>query len=196
MDWVLLGGAIAGRVTARKTKSASVVADVAENGGKKAEDIAADLALGIQLRCYSFEKYKTNAGPNAKKDSDKAKDSKTNPKSLSALSSTVAIPRKPQKAYEDRKAIANGVCLARDLVNEPANTLGPVEFANIAKDLEKSGLEVEILDDDALEELGMGALLSVGQGSAKPSRVAVMQWYGAKSKRSKPIAICRQRCGV
>ncbi|MCH9764961.1 MAG: leucyl aminopeptidase, partial [Alphaproteobacteria bacterium] len=69
-----------------------------------------------------------------------------------------------------------------------ANTLGPEEFANIAKDLEQSGLEVEILDDAALEKLGMGALLCVGQGSDRPSRVAVMQWNGAKSKRTKPIA--------
>ncbi len=186
-DWVLLGGAIAGRVTARKTKSASVVADVVETGGKKAEDIAADLALGLQLRCYSFEKYKTDAGPKSKKESGNAKDSKT-AKALERIVIHCDNPKKTAKAYEDRRAIANGVTLARDLVNEPANTLGPVEFANIAKDLEKSGLEVEILDDEALEELGMGALLSVGLGSAKPSRVAVMQWNGAKSKRTKPIA--------
>ncbi len=184
-DWILLGGAIAGRVGARKTKTASLIAEVVDGGGRKPEDIAADLALGMQLRCYSFEKYKTDAGPDTKEDNGKAKDKSKN---LERVVIHCGNPKKAAKAYEERHAIANGVCLARDLVNEPANTLGPVEFADIAKSLEKSGLEVEVLDDDALEELGMGALLSVGQGSAKPSRVAVMQWHGAKSKRSKPIA--------
>lgn len=188
-DWVVLGGVIAGRVGARKTKTASVFADVVDGGGKKPEDIAADLALGMQLRCYSFEKYKTDAGPKPKNDDGKSKEKeKDKAKNLERAVIHCENPKKAAKAFEDRQAIANGVYLARDLVNEPANTLGPVEFAEVAKSLEKSGLEVEILDEKALAELGMGALLSVGQGSAKPSRVAVMQWNGAKSKRSKPIA--------
>lgn len=186
-DWVMLGGAIAGKITGRKTFSASVVADAVDDGGRKKEDIAADLALGVLLRCYRFEKYKTEAGPSHKKDKDKPKDDDKK-KHLEKLVVHCADPKKAAKAFEERQAIANGVCLARDLVNEPANTLGPVEFADIAKSLEASGLEVEILDDDALEELGMGALLCVGQGSARPSRIAVMQWWGAKSKRTKPLA--------
>lgn len=188
-DWIMLGGAIAGRVAARKTKSFSLVADVAEAGGRKAEDIAADLALGVVLRCYSFEKYKTEAGPKpASKKEAPANEADKKSKHIERVTVHCADPKKAAKAYVDRAAIANGVYLARDLVNEPANTLGPVEFADIAKDLEKSGLEVEVLDDEALEELGMGALLAVGQGSERPSRVAIMQWNGAKSKRSKPIA--------
>lgn len=187
IDWVMMGGAVAGKITARKTTTASLFADVVENGGKKDEEIAADLALGVQLRCYAFEKYKTDAGPKKgnEKSSDKAEKKKDR---LERLIVHCPNPKKAAKAYEERQAIANGVFLARDLVNEPANTLGPVEFADIAKGLEDTGLEVEILDDAALEELGMGALLAVGQGSDRPSRVAVMQWWGAKSKRSKPLA--------
>src|SRR4029453_1322870 len=75
-----------------------------------------------------------------------------------------------------------------DLVNEPANVLGPVEFADRVKELERVGLEVEILDVEALTELKMNTLLSVAQGSVRPARVAVMQWHGAKSKRAKPLA--------
>lgn len=186
-DWVMLGGAIAGKINARKTKSASLVVDVVDDGGKKLDDIAADLALGAVLRSYKFEKYKTDAGPKPKKDGSKSKDNDKS-KGLERLVVHCKDPKKAAKAFEDRQAIANGVCLARDLVNEPANTLGPEEFAAIAKDLEASGLEVEVLNDEDLEELGMGALLSVGQGSARPSRVAIMQWWGAKSKRSKPLA--------
>ncbi|MDP1909464.1 MAG: leucyl aminopeptidase, partial [Hyphomicrobium sp.] len=75
-----------------------------------------------------------------------------------------------------------------DLVNEPANILGPVEFADRVKELESIGLEVEILDEVTLKELGMNTLLSVAQGSVRPARVAIMQWNGAKSKRAKPLA--------
>ena len=77
--------------------------------------------------------------------------------------------------------------LARDLVNEPANMLGPVEFAERMRDLSRAGLEVEVLDEDQLAALKMGALLAVGQGSERPSRVVVMQWHGAKSKRAKTL---------
>ena len=44
-----------------------------------------------------------------------------------------------------------------------------------------------MLDEDQLAALKMGALLGVGQGSERPSRVVVMQWHGAKSKRAKPL---------
>ena len=79
--------------------------------------------------------------------------------------------------------------LARDLVNEPANVLGPAGFAARAKELTKLGVQVEVLGPKALEKLGMGALLAVGQGSAKPSHVAVLQWKGAGPKGGEPIAI-------
>ena len=55
------------------------------------------------------------------------------------------------------------------------------------QELSRVGVEVEILDADALKELKMNALLAVSQGSVRPPRVAVMQWNGAKSRRSKPL---------
>ena len=79
--------------------------------------------------------------------------------------------------------------LARDLVNEPANILGPAEFAQRAKELTKLGVQVELLGPKQLQKLGMNALLAVGQGSVKPSHVAVMQWKGAGAKAGDPIAI-------
>ena len=54
--------------------------------------------------------------------------------------------------------------IARDLVNEPPNVLGPKEFAARAEALTKLGVEVEILDEKAMEKLGMRALLGVGAG--------------------------------
>ena len=55
------------------------------------------------------------------------------------------------------------------------------------RDLSRAGLEVEVFDEDQLQALKMGALLAVGQGSERPSRMVVMQWHGAKSKRAKTL---------
>ena len=78
----------------------------------------------------------------------------------------------------DRQALANGVFMARDLVFEPANKLFPESFASRCSQLKDYGLEVEILDEAAMEKLGMGALLGVGQGSRRESRLVVMNWRG------------------
>ena len=77
--------------------------------------------------------------------------------------------------------------LARDLVNEPANKLGPLEFAAETKALEKLGVSVEILTEKEMSKLGMGALLGVAQGSPRGARLVVMQWNGGKAK-DKPVA--------
>ncbi len=58
-DWVLLGGTAGGAISARKTKSASLIAEAADNGGTKPEAIAALLAFGAALRHYEFRKYLT-----------------------------------------------------------------------------------------------------------------------------------------
>ncbi|MEE8634227.1 MAG: leucyl aminopeptidase, partial [Methyloceanibacter sp.] len=73
--------------------------------------------------------------------------------------------------------------------NEPANVLGPAEFAQRAKALTKAGVQVEVLSEAALKKKGMGALLAVGQGSVRPSHVVVMQWKGAGARGGAPIAI-------
>ncbi len=71
--------------------------------------------------------------------------------------------------------------MARDLVNEPANVLYPEEFARRTAVLKKSGVMVEVLDLKAMKKLGMNALLGVGQGSTRESRVVVMRWNGGRA---------------
>jgi leucyl aminopeptidase len=83
--------------------------------------------------------------------------------------------------------VVDGALLARDLVNEPANVLGPVEFAARAGELAALGVKVEILTEKEMKKLGMGSLLGVAQGSSRGARLAVMQWNGGKAK-DKPIA--------
>ncbi len=171
-DMVKLGGGAFGRAPAR----AGDVAIIAEfpDGPVTAEQ-AADLALGAALRAYSFDLYKTKK----KDDNDASKPRR--------LTIGVASPDKARKAFATREAIADGVNLARDLVNEPANVLYPEEFARRATALKKLGVEVEVLDRKALTRLKMNALLGVGQGSVRESRVVIMRWNGGK-KGAKPLA--------
>ena len=78
---------------------------------------------------------------------------------------------------------------ARELVNEPPNVLFPAEFARRATELRKLGVQVEVLDEPMLKKLGMRALLAVGQGSERDSRLVIMRWNGAKKKSDNPVAI-------
>jgi leucyl aminopeptidase len=86
-----------------------------------------------------------------------------------------------------RSGVADGVTMARDLINEPANVLYPEEFARRASILKKLGVAVEVLDVPAMKKLGMNALLGVGQGSTHDSRVVIMRWNGGK-KGAPPVA--------
>jgi leucyl aminopeptidase len=178
LDRLRLGGAAFSLISARKAEAATLVADPVDAGQVSEDVFAADLALGALLRSYSFEKYRSRKSDN---DEDEKRDG------LRTLTIQCAKPDAAAKAFAGRKAVADGVFLARDLVNEPANVLGPVEFAERLQELASSGLTVEVLDEDDLKALKMNALLAVGQGSVRPSRVVVMQWSGAKSKRAKPV---------
>jgi leucyl aminopeptidase len=179
-DWVNLGGYAFGQLAARKTETASLVAELADAGERAAGELAANLALGALLRSYNFRKYVTR----------KHENNETEPplEGIQKLLVHTADPEVARARFERDQAVASGVFLARDLVNEPANALGPVEFAERASELTSAGIEVEVLDEDALKALKMGALLGVAQGSARPPRVIVMQWNGAKSKRARPLA--------
>ncbi|MGD9920559.1 MAG: leucyl aminopeptidase [Pseudorhodoplanes sp.] len=171
-DMVKLGGLAFGRAPA----VAAEVAIAAEFPDRAlTPDQAADLALGATLRAYAFDRYKT-----------KKKDAEPAPKPR-RLTIGTASADKARKAFATREAISQGVIIARDLVNEPANVLYPEEFARRAATLRKLGVEVEVFDNKALAKLKMKALLGVGQGSVRESRVVIMRWNGGK-KGAKPLA--------
>jgi leucyl aminopeptidase len=170
LDWTQLGGLVAGKVSG---KTATVLADLP--GVEADPDRLAEMAMGARLRAYSFDRYKTR-----KKDDDK-------PNGATRLVFEVQDPAAAKRAAKARDGLAAGVILARDLVNEPPNVLSPEEFANRAKALEKLGVEVEVLDEKALRRIGMRALLGVGQGSQRESRVVIMRWNGGKAA-DRPVA--------
>ena len=175
-DILKLGGIAIGKLPA-SASAATVFAELpgGAKGGAMTAEQAADLVQGMQLRAYTFDRYKT-----------KRKDDEPPPvkRSIDVAVGDVAAAR---KAFATRQAITSGVLMARDLVNEPANVLFPEEFARRAGVLKKAGVEVEVLNIAAMKKLGMNALLGVGQGSARESRVVVMCWNGGK-KGDAPVA--------
>jgi leucyl aminopeptidase len=171
-DWLKAGGAAA--ATVKSMTSVTVFLDAP--GIEIGADEAAGFALGMLLRAYAFDAYKTKKAD----DEDKA------PKKVT-VEIVTAVAKEAKKTFSTSQAIAGGVNLARDLINLPPNVLGPVEFADKAKELEKLGVEVEILTEKEMKKLGMGALLGVAQGSSKPPRLAIMHWKGGKSDEA-PVA--------
>ena len=86
------------------------------------------------------------------------------------------------------QAIAEGMALARDLGNLPGNVCDPAYLADTARTLAKDfKFDVEVLERDDMKKLGMGAALSVGQGSSRPCKFIVMQYRSGGKK--KPIVL-------
>ena len=133
---------------------------------------AAELIQGVALRSYSFHEYKT--APES-----------TTPERITVMHNNI---EKLEEEMQDRLAVTEGVFFTRDLVNEPANALTTTNFAERLKELTQLGLKVEVLEEYQLAELGMGALLCVGQGSDSPSKVVVMHWNGG-AKGAAPLAL-------
>ncbi|MBC7668478.1 MAG: leucyl aminopeptidase, partial [Gemmatimonadaceae bacterium] len=157
-----------------KAVATSGVTELVLKLGNDAET-GARAAFGVKLAAYRFDRYRTTEKAEKKP-------------SVTVVKIAAADPAKAQKAFVALEAVADGILFARDLVSEPANILHPEEFAARVKGLERLGLEVEILGEAQMAELGMGSLLGVGQGSVRESQLAVIKWYGAADKSAQPIA--------
>lgn len=152
-----------------KTEGATVFAD-----GFGADALVARLALGIRLRRYAFVKYRT--------ESDTSQD--RGPESITIALNAASGAK---AADTDTNAIAEGTFFTRDLVSEPANVLYPESFTERLQALSDIGVEVSVLDEDDMAKLGMNALLAVGRGSRRESRVVIMKWLGADDKTAAPF---------
>jgi leucyl aminopeptidase len=169
--WIELGGAIRGKIEP-EVESAGLWLETVD-GTALPPEFAARVALGLLLRGYEFTKYKTKKS--IRKNYNGNSDEET---SLTRITVHCDSPRAAEQAFAPMRAVCEGVYLARDLVNEPPNALGPEEFAERVGAFTEFGVEVDIMDEDRMRELGMGALLAVGQGSARPSRLVTLRWRG------------------
>ncbi len=184
-DWERFGGGLFGKIAATKTEAVTLVLENAGDDEISSQAVAHAIH-GAILRSYRFDRYKGEIKASGKKKKDK-KDNDENSQKLDRLTVQCEKPAAARKAYASLDGLGHGVFVARDLVNEPANILYPVEFATRAKKLAKLGVKVEVLSERQMEKLGMHALLGVGLGSVRDSALVVMQWNGGPKSRQ-PIA--------
>ena len=85
------------------------------------------------------------------------------------------------KALLEASAIAKGVTAARNLGNTPSNICTPAYMARESRKLARDNktITTTVLEEKDMKRLGMGALLSVGKGSAEPSKLIIMNYKGA-----------------
>jgi leucyl aminopeptidase len=171
-DFEKVGGALVSVLNARKASSAEVSFSAKELKLKNADPrhAAARMAAGAFLNAYRFDKYLT-------------KEPKDKKPTLKSLAFTVDDPKMVKDIFVEEQKVAEAVYLVRDLVSEAPNVLYPESFANIIKK-QFSGLDVEVkvLGMKEMQALGMGALIAVGQGSARPPRLVSIEYRGAGKK--------------
>lgn len=137
-------------------------------------ELAALIASGIFLASYRFDKYKTGEDVNKL----------VLPSSINIITQNI---KAAEESFSVKCEVAKGVFCTRDLVSEVPNILYPDSYAErIVSELEPLGIEVEVLGEAQMHALGMGALLGVGQGSAKESKLVIMK-YNNSSKQKKPV---------
>ena len=154
-----------GGIVAREAGKDKAVALVATGLPANA---AADVALGYRLGSYSFDAYRKPDKPGARA-------------ALTLVGTGDADADRP---------VAEAVAFARDLIAEPANIIYPESFVTRTRAAFAGvdGVRIEVLDVPAMEKLGMGAILSVGQGSVRPPRMLIVEYKGAGAP-ARPIVL-------
>ena len=165
-----VGGALTAKLlTSGETR---LVVDVTGTGIRA--DDAARIAFGAAARAWRYDKYRT----------------KLNAKAKPTLAEVVIVGagKGADEAWRDRAALLEGIALTRELVTEPANIIYPASFVErVTAALDGTGVEIEVLDETRMAELGMHSLLGVALGSAQPPRLIAMRWNGAADASAAPI---------
>ena len=165
-----VGGALAARLlTSGETR---LVVDL--SGLDLPPEAAARLGFGAAARSWRYDIYRTKLSKKAKP----------------TLEEVVIVGAADgvKEEWQRRSALLEGLSFTRELVTEPANIIYPETFVErCRKQLEGSGVDIEVLDEKQMAELGMGALLGVGQGSVRPPRLLAMRWNGAGDDKRKPV---------
>jgi len=159
------GAALVGASTHRKRVATTLLADLPE--GIEVADAARALAEGVVLAGYRFTTYKSDPKP-------------------VELERVVVVDdggRATTTALTTGQAVADAVCVARDLYNEPGGTLTPSVFAERAVNLGRDhGFAVRVRDERAIKRARLGGLLGVNRGSVEPARFVELSWAPARPK--------------
>lgn len=162
-----------GAVAASETASANSPVTLVATGLGSQADATTQLAIGADLGTYSFDRYKS---------ADPATPS--SPGREAPLTIVTGNAAAAQNAYAlSGRAIVDGVNFTRDLINEPANIIYPESFVERTREAFRgvSGAAIQVLDVPAMEQLGMGSILSVGQGSVRPPRMLIVEYRGTNA---------------
>jgi len=170
-----LAAEVLGKLYKSGEKQLLFAIDIPKGAKLEPAALASRLAIGARLRSYVFNHYRT-------------KNRDEHEPTVAAVMIATDDVTGARRAAAQLEPVAEGVFLARNLVNEPPNILSPAEFSRRAKALSEAGLKVEVLGESEMRKLGMGALLGVGQGSDRESQLVVLQWNGARSKKDAPVA--------
>lgn len=162
------GGTITDTLNAQKLKGIQVINELSN------PDYSLALTEGLALANYQFIKRK----PSAKKE-------------VYTLSTIVVIDEKVTSSHLSNLSIAIEATLkARDLVNEPVNFLNAIDLANAFKIMGKqAGFTVEVFGKAKIQQLKMGGLLAVNQGSVDAPTFSVMEYKPKNAKNKKPYVL-------
>jgi leucyl aminopeptidase len=165
---VLRRAAAAAVRAARSRASLALVLLDAAPAGSDVAACAQALAEGARLGAYRFTRFKSS------------------PEDATLTSVVVVGDEAAGPGIERGVAVAEGVALARDLINTPPGDLAPVAFAAVAEDVaSRGGLAVEVVDEEAAADLALGGLLGVGRGSDNPPRMVKLTWTPDGAARGK-----------
>ena len=92
-------------------------------------------------------------------------------------------------AVRHAQALDAGLALAKDLGNQPPNVCNPTFVAEAADALATDGVTVEVIEEDAMAELGMGAFLSVTKGTDTPAKMSIVRYQGAAANEAPCVLI-------
>ncbi len=176
-DFERFGSALVFTLNGKKAASAEVAfcTDGISFKGCDCDDAVTAMATGAVLNSYRFDKYLT-------------KEPKEKKPTLKSLYFVVDDPANARKNFAASQKVADAVFLTRDLVSEVPNVLYPESFANIIrKELAPLGVKVTVLHAKDIQKMGMGALMAVGQGSAREPKLVAMEYNGG-GKGKKPVA--------
>jgi leucyl aminopeptidase len=148
------------RAAQRQRRVATDLLDGAPERLDRAE-VAQAIGEGIVLGAYRYTELKSEPEPTR----------------IASLLVVGKGGKRVTAALERGRAIAEAVCLARDLVNQPGGTLTPAAFAARAEELAAAGgFSAEVLDRAAIEDHGLGGLLGVNRGSDEEPRFVKLAW--------------------
>jgi leucyl aminopeptidase len=165
-----VGGALAARLlTSGETRLVIDLTGLGLGGPQ-----AARIGFGAAARGWRYDKYRTKLAKKQKP----------------TLDEIVIVGAGGEAEWARERALLEGLFFARELVTEPANIIYPETFVERARaELEPLGVEIEVLDERQMAELGMGALLGVGQGSVRPPRLLAARWNGGGDAHRKPVVL-------